>query len=350
MSHGIDESTVARAAGKALPAPDATDARPSAAFAMRAELPLELFDASARRRLASCLDVVVAEPLTDLHTVSPEVLAGVEVLITGWGSPTIDQHTLELMPRLRAVFHAAGTVKEHLTPAVWDRGILVTTAAAANAHPVAEYTLSMILLAGKGVLPLPADDEAEPSPEIGNYRRTVGIVGASTVGRQVIRLLAPFDLRVLVYDPVIDDDDPVLALATRVDLDELMRRSTIVSVHAPLLPQTVGMIGERELALLPDRATVINTARAPIIDQDALQAAVEQGRVRAILDVTDPEPLPASHPLRRLDGILTTPHVAGALGNELLRLGETVVHEVELFARGAPPAYPVLKEDLAAMA
>lgn len=271
------------------------------------------------------------------------------MLITGWGSPIIDGAALDRMPRLRAIFHAAGTVKEHLTPAVWDRGILVTTAAAANAHPVAEYTLSMILLAGKGVLPLPAAGE-ETSPSIGNYRRTVGIIGASTVGRQVIRLLSQFDLRVLVYDPVIDDDDPVLAYATRVELDELMHRSTVVSVHAPLLPQTIGMIGERELALLPARATLINTARAPIVDQDALQTAVEQRRVRAILDVTDPEPLPPSHPLLRLDGILTTPHVAGALGNELLRLGETVVHEVELFARGAPPAFPVLKEDLAAMA
>jgi phosphoglycerate dehydrogenase-like enzyme len=326
----------------------APTARHHAALAMRDGLPFELFDAEALQRLSSHLDLASGPPLTDFRSAAPEQLAAVEVLITGWGAPQIGEAELALMPRLSAIFHAAGTVKEHLAPAVWERDILVTTAAAANAHPVAEYTLSMILLAGKGVLPLRDDDD--PALTIGNYRRTVGIIGASTVGRQVIRLLSQFDLRVLVYDPVIDDDDPVLALATRVGLDDLMRRSTIVSIHAPLLPQTVGMVGEHELALLPAGATLINTARAPIVDQDALHEAVALGRVRAILDVTDPEPLPKSHPLRSLDGILTTPHVAGALGNELLRLGETVVHEVELFARGAPPAYPVRKEDLAAMA
>jgi phosphoglycerate dehydrogenase-like enzyme len=135
-----------------------------------------------------------------------------------------------------------------------------------------------------------------------------------------------------------------------VELDELFAGSSIVSVHAPLLPETVGLVGGEQLALLPDGATVINTARAPIVDQEALEAAVRKRGLRAILDVTDPEPLPADHPLRSLDGVVITPHVAGALGNELRRLGECARREVELFLAGEPAEHPVTKDALIAVA
>lgn len=328
-----------------------------AAFALDPGLQLNLFDAHLLARLSAVVDIDPADPIADVHSADPARLARLEVLITGWGAPTIGAAELELMPRLRAIVHAAGTVKEHLEPAVWDRGILVTTAAAANAYPVAEYTLAMILLAGKGVLPIAREYRADPHldvaaryPGIGNYRRTVGIVGASSVGRLVIELLRPFDFEVLVYDPVIDDADPLLASARRVGLDELFALSSIVSVHAPLLPETVGMVGARQLALLEPGATLINTARAPLVDQSALADAVAVGRLQAVLDVTDPEPLPAGDRLRTLPAVLLTPHVAGALGNELLRLGESAVREVELFAAGRPAAFPIRKADLAARA
>jgi phosphoglycerate dehydrogenase-like enzyme len=334
-----------------------TGSRPRAAFAMQSDLQFSLFDNEGLERLEHILDLDRELCLTDFDAADPELLASIEVLVTGWGAPVVGRRELELMPRLRAIFHAAGTVKGHLMPDVWDRGILVTTAAAANAYPVAEYSLAMILLAGKGIIPIIRDyqlndeiDLAKDYPEIGNYRRTVGIIGASTVGRLVIDLLEPFDFEVLLYDPIIASDDPVLSSVQRVDLPELFRRSTVVSVHAPLLPETLGMVGAEQLALLPQGATLINTARAPIVDSDALAAAVGDGRIRAVLDVTDPEPLPLGDPLRALDDVLITPHVAGALGNELHRLGESALHEAELFLAGEPAAYPVAKSDLTAMA
>lgn len=322
--------------------------RLSAAFAMRGELPASLFDAETMLRLDDCARFVLARPITSFDDVDDDVLATIDVLITGWDSPVIDERALARMPRLGAVFHAAGTVKQHLTPAVWERGVLVTTAAAANALPVAEYTVAMILLAGKGVIP-PTTHDTAPSP-IGNHGRVVGIIGASTVGRQVIRLLEHHDLAVQVFDPTLDDDDPCLRQATRVDLSTLMETSSIVSVHAPLLDSTVGMIGEAEIADMVDGATLINTARAAIVDQEALLAAVEDGRIRAILDVTDPEPLPPAHPLHHTPGVFLTPHVAGALGNELERLGASVATEVHNFAHGLPPLHAVRLSDLDAMA
>jgi len=328
-----------------------------AAFAMDEGLQHSLFDAGSMRRLASVAALDPSRTITDFHAFEPAMLDRLEVLITGWGAPVVGARELELMPRLRAIIHAAGTVKDHVDPDVWDRGILVTTAAAANAYPVAEYTLAMILLAGKGVLPLAREYRADPAldvatryPGIGNYRRTVGIIGASSVGRVVIDLLAPFDFEVLLYDPMIDDSDPVLARVRRVTLDELFALSSIVSVHAPMLPETRGMVGALQLALLEPGATIINTARGPLVDQVALADAVAAGRLHAVLDVTDPEPLPAGDRLRTLPDVLLTPHVAGALGNELLRLGESAVLEVELLAAGRPAAFPIRKADLAARA
>lgn len=330
---------------------------PVAAFAMRPDLPELLFGADDLAALVRSAELDPGLTITDFATAPAGLLDTVEVLITGWGAPRIGAAELDRMPRLRAIVHAAGTVKGHIDDVVWERGVLVTSAASANAYPVAEYTLAMILLAGKRVPDYirgyAADPQVyahEPDPAIGNFGRTVGIVGASRVGRRVIELLEPFDIDVLLYDPYLAAGDPVLRRASRVGLDELFERSSIVSVHAPLLPETVGMIGAAQLALLPEGATLINTARAPIVEQEALTAAVRDRGLRAVLDVTDPEPLPAGHPLRTLPGVVLTPHVAGALGTELRRLGECALHEVERFAAGEPAEHPVTKEALIAVA
>jgi phosphoglycerate dehydrogenase-like enzyme len=328
----------------------------TAAFAMRADLPRCLFGTAELERMRAVANLDEEHVISDFQQADPRLLAAVDVLITGWGCPWIGAAELGAMPRLRAIVHAGGTVKSHVGPDVWSRGILVTTAAEANAYPVAEYTLAAILLAGKAVPELARAYAGDPGfvaasrPDIGNYRRTVGIIGASRVGRRVIELLAAFDFSLLLSDPYLADDDPVLARCCRVPLEELFRRSSIVSIHAPLLPETTGMVGRRQLALMGPGAVLINTARGAIVDHDALVQAVRDKGVRAVLDVTAPEPLPADHPLRRLPGVILTPHVAGSLGNELRRLGESAACELELLAAGRPPRSPVRRESQATMA
>ncbi len=323
---------------------------------MRTDLPRRLFGAAELERIHAVAELDENLTIDDFRRADQRLLAAVDVLITGWGCPRIGAAELAAMPRLRGVLHAAGTVKGHVGPEVWTRGILVTTAAEANAYPVAEYTLAAILLAGKGVPELARGYAADPGftadgrTDIGNYRRTIGIVGASRAGRRVIELLGAFDFTVLLYDPYVASDDPLLARVTHVRLDELFRLSSIVSLHAPLLPETVGMIGDRQFDLMAPGSVLVNTARGAIVDHDALVRAVRSKGLRAVLDVTAPEPLPADHPLRSLTGVILTPHVAGSLGNELGRLGESAVCELELLAAGRPPRSPVRGESLATMA
>ncbi|MEU9420401.1 hydroxyacid dehydrogenase [Streptomyces sp. NPDC048272] len=290
--------------------------------------------------------------LTDFAHPDPELdrrLAEVEVLFTGWGCPLLDAAALERMPRLRAVVHAAGSVKHHVTDACWERRLLVSSAAAANAVPVAEYTLAAILFTNKRVLESAHAYRAARAPidllrrypAVGNYRRTIGIVGASLIGRRVLELLRPFDLRVLVHDPYADPVELAALGAETCALDTLLRRSDVVSLHAPALPRTHHLLDASRLALMPDGATLVNTARGSLVDTAALTEELVAGRLHAVLDHTDPEVLPASSPLFNLPNVLLTPHIAGSLGGELDRLAVTAVEELERYARGLGFRHPV---------
>ncbi|WP_313887912.1 hydroxyacid dehydrogenase [Lentzea alba] len=272
-------------------------------------------------------------------------LPDVDLLVTGWGCPPITAAVLDRLPSLKAIVHTAGSVRGFVTDACWDRGIVVSSAAQANALPVAEYTVAMILLSGKRVLERAREYRSAKQmtgydiPDtVGNFGTTVGVLSASMIGRRVVELLRPYDFHVLVHDPFVTEVDG----AESVSLHELFERSDVVSVHTPLLPETRGLVSRELLGLLRDDAVLINTARGAVIDQEAL--VDEVGRIRAVLDVTDPEVLPADHPLWRHDNVLITPHLAGSQGNEWLRLGRHAVSEVRRWVAGEPFRTPVLAE------
>jgi len=334
--------------------------RPRVAFAMMSdELRSALIDTHMMRRLASCTEILAAEVLTGFSDEwARQILAEADVLITGWGSPRIDRTVLDLAPRLRLIAHAAGTVKNHVSAACWERGITVTTAAGANAVPVAEYALAFILLAGKrtfaeirsfrhGQTAYRADNL---NPHTGNNGISVGIIGASRVGRVLLEMLRPFHMRLLLADPTITKAEAESLGAVLVSLEELMARSQVVSLHAPALPSTAGMIGAPQLLALRDGATFINTSRGMLVDHDALRRELYSGRINAILDLTEPEPLPDGDLLYSLPNVILTPHIAGSMGNELTQLGSCAVTEVERFAAGLPPTEAVGADELAARA
>ena len=133
-------------------------------------------------------------------------------------------------------------------------------------------------------------------------------------------------------------------------MDDLLRRSDVVSLHAPALPETHHLLDARRLALLRDGAVLVNTARGALVDGDALRAELVAGRIDAVLDTTDPEILPADSPLYDLPNVFLTPHIAGAMGTETQRMATLALDEIERFARGEPLAHEIRLEDLARIA
>ena len=259
----------------------------------------------------------VGDPLTEFESdAARQTLARAEVLLTGWETP-----------------HPAAAGAPEITAS--DVGV-------ANSVPVAEYSLAMILLANKDTFRAQrlyrerrAFIDREVEFEVsGNYRRTVGVVSASRTGRLLLDLLRPFPaLHVLLYDPFVTQDEAAELGVEPVTLPELMSRSDVVTLQTPLLPETEGLIDTALLARMPDGATLINTARGGIVDGEALERELVGGRISAVLDVTDPEPLPASSPLYDLPNVLLTPHIAGSMGTELRRMGDMAAADLARYAQ-----------------
>lgn len=154
---------------------------------------------------------------------------------------------------------------------------------------------------------------------------TVGLVGLGRVGRHVLRYLKPFDVRILVCDPALTPEKATELSVEVVDLHTLLRTADVISLHAPVLPQTKAMIGAHELGLIRDGALLINSARAWLLDNDAFRAEMAKRRFRAYLDVFEPEPPAEEDILRTLDNVVMTPHVAGTTDAMFLRCGRLAI-------------------------
>lgn len=327
---------------------------PAAMIAMEADAFERQFDDERLARLAGLVDLVHSCPADLDDPALIDELSCVEVLITSWGAPPLTAERLDRMPSLLAVFHAAGSVRNIATDAFWARGITITSAAGANAVPVAEFTFASIILAGKRAQYLAREPlihrEGTGSrlmDDYSNFGRTIGVVGFSRIGRLVVALLQQLEaVDVLVADPYADAGLVARSGARLVELDELLSSVDTLSLHAPELPDTRQMIGADELARLRDGATVINTARGSLIDTDALVGECVTGRLHAVLDVTDPEPLSENSSLYLLPNVSITPHIAGSLGTETRRLSDAALDELARWRAGRPLESEVTQADL----
>jgi phosphoglycerate dehydrogenase-like enzyme len=330
--------------------------RPNLVLAMSPDILDLVLPAPLRTRLDALAAVHPALVTDPAAPNAKAALADAEILLTGWGAPAVDTALLALAPRLGAVIHAAGTVKGHVRPEVWQRGITVSSAADANAGPVVDFTMAAVVLAARRALGAAADYTDGRLPGYGDRRgadgAVVGVIGASRIGRGVItRLLAaPADFRVLLADPYVSPAQAEALGVELVDLDKLCAAADIVTVHAPDLPETRHLLDARRLRLMRDGAAVINTARGRLVDTEALTRECAAGRLDAYLDVTDPEPLPRGHALHGLRNVLLTPHIAGCQGTEVQRLGAYAVDEVERWTRGEALLGAVRADDLARIA
>ncbi|MFK3780370.1 hydroxyacid dehydrogenase [Agrobacterium sp. NPDC089420] len=333
-----------------------TSPLPRLSLAMDPERTQHVLTQQAFERLSQGVEILDTRRICDFHDPSvQDQLERTDILLTGWGCADIGARELALMPRLKLISHAAGTVKYFLSQAVFERGVTVCSAAEANAQPVAEFTLAMILLAGKrtfGFRRVYGQDRGRDTVErlqsqaIGNLGLAVGIVGASRIGRRVINLLKPFDLDLLLFDPFLSAAEADRLGVRLVSLEALMAMSDVISLHAPSLPQTRHMIGAQALARMKAGATLINTARGALVDEEALLAELKTGRIEAVIDVTDPEVPPPDSAFFSLPNVFLTPHIAGAIGLERARLGDMAIAEIERFCRGAALEQQVRPEHL----
>ena len=285
--------------------------------------------------------------------------ADVECLFSTWGMLALSQEEIKgYFPRLRALFYAAGSVKGFAAPFL-ECGVRISSAYAANAIPVAEYTVSQILLAAKGFFrssALYSRGEISQSRRIaaaypGNFGIRVGLIGAGMVGKAVCRLLKPYSIDLLVYDPYLSDDAAHSLGVQKATLEEIFTTCIVVSNHVPNLPSNRGMFDYRLFSLMQENATFINTGRgAQVAEADLCRILSERSDLVALLDVTDPEPPHADSPLFTLPNAILTPHIAGSSGRETFRMGEYMLEEYRRFTVGKPLDYDITAELLPTLA
>lgn len=290
-----------------------------------------------------------------LDTLLPE-LHGVEAIFSTWGMFPLTGAQIERLPRLRAVFYAAGSVRYFARPLL-ERGVTVVSGWAANAVPVAEFTLAQILLANKGAYRNVQEYAAVRRRECayigrGNFGAPVALLGAGAIGSRVIELLRPFRLPVVVFDPFLSHKAAESLGVEKVSLAEAFAVGRVVSNHLADVPETRGLLDGRLFASMRPDATFINTGRGETVDQRDLIRVLRDERpdLTALLDVTEPEPLPDDSPLWTLPNVQITSHIAGAVGDEVGRLAETILEEFEAWRGGGPLRYAVTLPMLETMA
>lgn len=284
-------------------------------------------------------------------------LPGVDVMISGWGMVKITPEMLAAADRLRLIAHSAGTVKSFVTDAVFDRDIRITHAAGRIADSVAEFSLLAALLGLRRPQDydrrMKAGEQWPPSRGEALFEirgKKVGVLGMGYVGRKAARLFQAVGAEVWAFDPYLSEGEAGKLGVHKAGLQETLRSCPIISDHLPVTEETRHMLGAAELALIQDGAVFINTARAWTVDEPALVRELTSGRFWAALDVFDKEPLPLDHPLRKLDNVLLTSHIAGQTRDSLSDLMATMIDEAERFVQGEQLRYEITREMLVRMA
>ena len=286
----------------------------------------------------------------------PEEFADTEYMFTSWGVVAMTEEEIRTcLPKLKAVFHGAGTVQHFARPFL-NCGVRVFSAWAANAIPVAEYTVAQIILANKGFYQTMRFRNKEDARVIarrypGNYGAKIGIIGAGMIGKLVIKMLKNYVLDVLVFDPFLPDETAAQLGVEKVSLERLFAECQVVSNHLADNAETKGMLrGEHFAAMLPS-ATFLNTARGAQVVEDELIAVLKaRPDLTAVLDVTEPEPPLEGSELYDLTNCILTPHVAGSSGDEVKRMGEYMRQQQRNVENGDPCQYEVTLEMLKTMA
>lgn len=293
---------------------------------------------SALDGLRSAADVRVwdgPEPPTPNELAS--AAQGCRALVTAI-TERVDESLLAGLPELRHVSNVAVGFDNIDVPACTERGIVVTNTPGVLTEATADLTMALLLAVARR---LPAAADAVRSGEWGSWQpiwmcglelsgATLGLIGFGAVGRAVARRAEAFGMRVVHHDPTTSDS---------LSIDEIFRTSDVVSLHCPLTEETRGLVDAERLATMQPRAILINAARGPVVDSEALVAALHAGTIAgAGLDVTEIEPLPVDHPLLSTPNCLVLPHIGSATMATRTRMADMAIDQVRILLDGGRPA------------
>ncbi len=304
----------------------------------------EIFDAASWARLRGLGEVIAHEsadrmPSEQFEALLPEM----ELLIGQSDMPTA---RLDRARKLRAIVNVETNFLQNVDyETCFARGIHVLAPSSAFARPVAEMALGMAIDLCRGVTG--ADRAMRSSSEkwlldgaagcFSLYGASVGLVGFGDLARAFTPLLAPFGCSIKAYDPWVSDHFMANFGVASASLEEVLSTSRVIVIFAAVTSENQGFLGRREFELIQSGSVVLLMSRAGIVDFPEFLRQVESGRFRAATDVFPVEPAPADDPSRKVDGLLLSPHRAGALPDALLEIGRQTVADAGLILRGLPP-------------
>ena len=277
------------------------------------------------------------------------VLAKAVGIIT-YGHPHVGGELMDRVPHLKVISNHGVGVDHIDVGAARERKIPVGNTPGCLDASTADMTMALMLATARNVI---VGDHFARSPEFTHYDpsqligyevsgSTLGIVGLGRIGRQVAKRAMAFDMKVLYHNRKRDEQAERELGVTYVSLDDLLRQSDFVSLNCSLTSETTNLIGKREFGLMKSTGILLNIARGPVVDHDALYAALQSRRIAgAGLDVTAPEPLPRNHPLLNLSNLVITPHLGSATNRTRQRMMEMTVENLRLGLDGKPLSWSV---------
>jgi glyoxylate reductase len=267
----------------------------------------------------------------------------------------IDGALLDRHPGLKVVSNHAVGFDNIDVPAATARGVAICNTPGVLTETTADFAFTLLMTAARrvieGVNYVRAGKWLTWSPTLllgrDIYNSTIGIVGFGRIGKEMAKRARGFDMTILAFDSYRDEAAAKELGVTFVELDDLLRRSDFVTLHCALTPETRHLIGDREFGLMKREAILVNAARGPVVDTEALTRALRERTIfAAALDVTDPEPLPADHPLIGMDNCVVVPHIASASVETRDRMAVLAAQNALAVLRGATPPHCVNPEVL----
>ena len=289
-------------------------------------------------------------------------LSETEVIFSCWGMPKLTEAQIGRMPKLKALFYAGGSVNGFAGPYL-ERGITVCTAVEANAIPVAEFCLAQILLACKGAyhnLQLCKRGpwkQSEMPVGRGVYGETVALIGIGAVSRHLLKLLKPFNLRIIAVEPNDYLKKPpfngheAIGISTLVSIEEAFQQGYVVSNHLPDKAENKKVFTKKHFASMRQGATFINSGRGAQVDEAGMIEVLKaRPDLTALLDVQHPEPPEADSELYSLPNVYMTSHIAGSTNDEVHRMADFMIEDFQRYADGEKLKYAVNPDELSGRA